>query len=211
MIEKGSPAVGRASNHPARASTGQSNRLATRPAVCRNGRPNRTFRVRQTWIALSGKVSGWEGLGMATLADRPGAPAHAAIKPDRARPPASWRCVTGRPVGRTRAGGRWRRHAHPPTDRTRRAKPHHRYGQQRLACCTVERLMRQPGMKGVRRGKTIKTTCGQPADQCPLDKVNFKNRRHAFEALQKLPDPVSHNIGNGAVFPSVGSRAKPAP
>ncbi len=97
-----------------------SNRLATRPAVCRNGRPNRTCRVRQTWIALSGKGPGWEGLRMATLAARPGAPAHAGIKPDRARPPASWRCVTGRPVGRTRAGGRWQRQAHQPTDRIRK-------------------------------------------------------------------------------------------
>ncbi len=77
------------------------------------------------------KGPGWEGLRMATLADRPGAPAHAAIKPDRARPPASWRCVTGRPVGRTKAGGRWRRQAHQPTDRIRKVKPHNRYGQQR--------------------------------------------------------------------------------
>src|SRR6056297_2494295 len=41
-----------------------------------------------------------------------------------------------------------------------------------IARCTVERLMRQLGIQGVRRGKRIKTTHSQPADQCPLDKVN---------------------------------------
>ena len=45
-----------------------------------------------------------------------------------------------------------------------------------VARCTVERLMRQPGIQGVRRGKKIKTTQGQPADQCPLDKVNRQFR-----------------------------------
>lgn len=45
-----------------------------------------------------------------------------------------------------------------------------------VARCTVERLMRQLGIQGVRRGKKIKTTQGQPADQCPLDKVNRQFR-----------------------------------
>ena len=45
-----------------------------------------------------------------------------------------------------------------------------------VARCTVERLMRQLGIQGVRRGKKIKTTHGQPADQCPLDKVNRQFR-----------------------------------
>ena len=36
--------------------------------------------------------------------------------------------------------------------------------------------MRQLGIQGVRRGKKIKTTHGQPADQCPLDKVNRQFR-----------------------------------
>ena len=45
-----------------------------------------------------------------------------------------------------------------------------------IARCTVERLMRQLGMQGVRRGKKVKTTYCQPADQCPLDKVNRQFR-----------------------------------
>lgn len=45
-----------------------------------------------------------------------------------------------------------------------------------IARYTVERLMRQLGTQGVRRGKKIKTTYGQPADQCPLDKVNRQFR-----------------------------------
>ena len=45
-----------------------------------------------------------------------------------------------------------------------------------VARCTVERLMRQLGIQGVRRGKKIKTTHGQPADQCSLDRVNRQFR-----------------------------------
>ena len=45
-----------------------------------------------------------------------------------------------------------------------------------IARCTVERLMRQLGIQGVRRGKKIKTTYGQPTYQCPLDKVNRQFR-----------------------------------
>lgn len=45
-----------------------------------------------------------------------------------------------------------------------------------IARCTVERLMRDIGIEGVRRGKKVKTTYGQPADACPLDKVNRQFR-----------------------------------
>lgn len=45
-----------------------------------------------------------------------------------------------------------------------------------IARRTVERLMRQLGIEGVRRGKKVKTTHGRPADQCPLDKVNRQFR-----------------------------------
>jgi transposase InsO family protein len=43
---------------------------------------------------------------------------------------------------------------------------------QRVARCTVERLMRQLGLHGVVRGKTVKTTVSNPAAPCPLDRVN---------------------------------------
>ena len=41
-----------------------------------------------------------------------------------------------------------------------------------VARCTVERLMRRLGLKGVRRGKTIKTTISDANAACPLDRVN---------------------------------------
>ena len=41
-----------------------------------------------------------------------------------------------------------------------------------VARCTVERLMRVMGLRGVVRGKTVKTTVQNPAAPCPLDRVN---------------------------------------
>jgi transposase InsO family protein len=42
----------------------------------------------------------------------------------------------------------------------------------RVARCTVERLMRQLGLAGVRRGKTLRTTVPNASAPCPLDRVN---------------------------------------
>ena len=42
----------------------------------------------------------------------------------------------------------------------------------RVARCTVERLMRRQGLRGVRRGKVVRTTFGDTAVPCPLDRVN---------------------------------------
>ena len=41
-----------------------------------------------------------------------------------------------------------------------------------VARCTVERLMRNMGLRGAVRGKTVKTTVPKPAAQCPRDLVN---------------------------------------
>jgi len=41
-----------------------------------------------------------------------------------------------------------------------------------VARCTVERLMRRLGLRGVIRGKGVKTTVGDQAQPCPLDRVN---------------------------------------
>jgi transposase InsO family protein len=41
-----------------------------------------------------------------------------------------------------------------------------------VARCTVARLMREMGLKGVVRGKPVKTTISDPAAPCPLDRVN---------------------------------------
>ena len=40
------------------------------------------------------------------------------------------------------------------------------------ARCTVARLMRQMGLKGAVRGKTVRTTVSDTAAPCPLDRVN---------------------------------------
>ena len=41
-----------------------------------------------------------------------------------------------------------------------------------VARCTVSRLMRQMGLKGVVRGKSIRTTVSDAAAPCPRDRVN---------------------------------------
>jgi transposase InsO family protein len=41
-----------------------------------------------------------------------------------------------------------------------------------VARCTVERLMRELGLKGVIRGKSVRTTVSSKADVCPRDLVN---------------------------------------
>ena len=44
------------------------------------------------------------------------------------------------------------------------------------ARCTVERLMRRLGLRGVRRGKVVRTTISDSKALCPLDKVNRQFR-----------------------------------
>jgi transposase InsO family protein len=41
-----------------------------------------------------------------------------------------------------------------------------------LARCTVERLMHRMGLRGVVRGKAVRTTISGPAESCPLDRVH---------------------------------------
>ena len=41
-----------------------------------------------------------------------------------------------------------------------------------VARCTVERLMREQGLRGVRRGKVVRTTISDSKTVCPLDRVN---------------------------------------
>jgi putative transposase len=48
-----------------------------------------------------------------------------------------------------------------------------------VARCTVERLMRRQGLRGVMRGKVVRTTISDSKAPCPLDRVNrqFKAQR----------------------------------
>ena len=41
-----------------------------------------------------------------------------------------------------------------------------------VARCTVERLMRRLGLRGVRRGKVVRTTVAKASAPCPADRVN---------------------------------------
>ena len=41
-----------------------------------------------------------------------------------------------------------------------------------VARCTVERLMRRQGLRGVMRGKVVRTTVSDSKAHCPLDRVN---------------------------------------
>ena len=45
-----------------------------------------------------------------------------------------------------------------------------------VARCTVERLMRSMGLRGVMRGKVVRTTVGDAKATCPLDRVNRQFR-----------------------------------
>jgi putative transposase len=41
-----------------------------------------------------------------------------------------------------------------------------------VARCTVQRLMRRLGLRGVIRGKSVRTTIADARAQCPRDRVN---------------------------------------
>lgn len=53
----------------------------------------------------------------------------------------------------------------------------------RVARCTVERLMRGLGLRGIVRGKTLRTTVSDLATPCPLDRVNRQFRADRPNAL----------------------------
>jgi transposase InsO family protein len=52
-----------------------------------------------------------------------------------------------------------------------------------VARCTVERLMRQMGLRGAVRGKETRTTIADKAAPCPADKVNRQFRAPQPNAL----------------------------
>ena len=52
-----------------------------------------------------------------------------------------------------------------------------------VARCTVERLRRRLGLRGVRRGKVVRTTVSDSKAPCPLDKVNRQFRAERSNQL----------------------------
>jgi putative transposase len=57
-----------------------------------------------------------------------------------------------------------------------------------VARCTVERLMRRLGLRGVMRGKVVKTTISDSRAPRPLDRVNRQFRAQAELAVRGLRD-----------------------
>ena len=52
-----------------------------------------------------------------------------------------------------------------------------------VARCTVERLMRRQGLRGVMRGKVVRTTISDAKAPCPLDRVNRQLRAERHNQL----------------------------
>ena len=55
-----------------------------------------------------------------------------------------------------------------------------------VARCTVERLMRKLGLRGVMRGKVVRTTIADGKAPCPLDRV----KRHIYATRQDAKSDV---------------------
>jgi putative transposase len=67
------------------------------------------------------------------------------------------------------------------------------------ARCTVARLMRAMGLKGVVRGKKVRTTVPDPATICPLDRVNRQFKAPRPNALW-VSDFTYVATGSGFVY-----------
>jgi putative transposase len=64
-----------------------------------------------------------------------------------------------------------------------------------VARCTVSRLMRDMGLRGVIRGKSIKTTISDKAAPCPLDHVN-RATQGSVQNLAHIHSCVSAVLGS---------------
>lgn len=64
-------------------------------------------------------------------------------------------------------------------------------GRGHVARCTIERLMRDLGLRGIRRAKEPNTTRSAPRQQCPQDLVNRHFRAFAQNQLW-VADIVRH-------------------
>ena len=63
------------------------------------------------------------------------------------------------------------------------------------ARCTVARLMRQMGLRGVIRGKDVRTTVSDKAMPCPADRVNRQFRASRPNLLSLMPSPGASSAG----------------
>src|SRR5690606_23965998 len=70
-----------------------------------------------------------------------------------------------------------------------------------IARCTVERLMRREGLKGAIRGKTVRTTIGDTAAPCPLDRVNRQFKADRPNQLWSRISPTCRLGKDGCTSP----------
>jgi transposase InsO family protein len=71
-----------------------------------------------------------------------------------------------------------------------------------VARCTVERLMRRMGLRGVKRGKVVRTTVRDHKAPCPLDKVHRQFRAERPNQLWVSASPTSRRGSVGCMWPS---------
>jgi transposase InsO family protein len=74
-----------------------------------------------------------------------------------------------------------------------------------VARCTVERLMRRLGLRGVMRGKVVRTTIGDSNAPCPLDRLNRQFRAERPNQLW-VSDFTYVSTWQGWVAARLGSR-----
>ena len=79
-----------------------------------------------------------------------------------------------------------------------------------VARCTLERLMRLQGLRGVRRGKVVRTTVSDSQAVCPQDKVNRQFRAERPNQLWVCDPksgsyPVAGSQGDGLNAGRVGA------
>jgi len=70
-----------------------------------------------------------------------------------------------------------------------------------VARCTVERLMRKLGLRGVMCGKVVRTTVGDAKAPCPLDRVNLQFRASDQTSHGSATSPTSRPGRAGCTWP----------
>jgi hypothetical protein len=76
-----------------------------------------------------------------------------------------------------------------------------------VARCTVERLMKQLGLRGVMRGKRVRTTIADAAAARPLDRVNRQFRATGQTSSGFLISPMVRPASVGRSYGGEAARA----
>ncbi len=73
-----------------------------------------------------------------------------------------------------------------------------------VARCTVERLMRRLGLRGVKRGKVVRTTISDSKAPCPLDKVSRNWLSTTIEEFVAALDAYIHWYNEARIKMALG-------